>query len=58
MYTGEGLEDLQMYQFCKWNLYGFPHMVLFRFGDNATIFVEALYAHKMDIPAHRAGDMD
>jgi hypothetical protein len=56
--TGEGYEDLHIYQFRKWNLHGFPHMVLFRLSDNATIFVEALYAHKMDIPAHLAGDID
>src|SRR5258708_36082449 len=47
--TGEGHEDLGMYQFRKWNLHDFPHVVLFRLGDNATIFIEVLYAHKMDV---------
>jgi ParE toxin of type II toxin-antitoxin system, parDE len=56
--TGEGYEDLRMYQFRKWNLHVFPHMVLFRLGDNGAIFIEALYAHKMDIPSRLATDIN
>jgi plasmid stabilization system protein ParE len=56
--TGEEFEDLRTYQFRKWNLNIFPHVVLFRLGDNATIFIEVLYAHKMDIPSHLTKDMD
>ena len=56
--TGEGYEDLQIYQFRKWNLHYFPHVVLFRMGDNATIFIEVLYAHKMDMPSHLTTDID
>lgn len=50
--TGEGYDDLHMYQFRKWNLHGFPHKVLFRMDDNSTILIEVLYADKMDIPKH------
>ena len=56
--TGEGHEDLRMYQFRKWNLQDFPHMMLFRFGDSATIFIEVLYAHKMDIPSRLVADIE
>src|ERR1700683_4058341 len=49
--AGDGYEDLRVYQFRKWTLHDFPHMVLFRFGDNATIFVDVIYAHKMDMPS-------
>ena len=56
--VGAGHEDLQYYQFRKWNLNDFPLMVLFRIGDDATIRVEVIYAHKMDVPAHLAGAMD
>ena len=49
--AGEGYEDLLTYQFRKWSLSGFPYVILFRLDDNATIFIEVLYAHKMDIPS-------
>lgn len=54
---GEGYDDLQAYQFRKWNLNGFPYMVLFRLKNNTDVFVEVLYAHKMDIPSRLTGDM-
>lgn len=54
---GEGYEDLRTYQFRKWNLDGFPHLVLFRVGANTTIFIELLYAHKMDIPSRLDSDL-
>jgi hypothetical protein len=53
---GEGYEDLQMYQFRRWNLHGFPHVVLFRMEGNATIFIEVLYAHKMNISSRLSID--
>ena len=56
--TGEENDDLRAYQFRKWNLHDFPHMVLFRMGDNATIFIEVIYAHKMDVPSRLATDID
>ncbi|NEO36604.1 MAG: type II toxin-antitoxin system RelE/ParE family toxin [Moorea sp. SIOASIH] len=56
--AGEGYEDLQVYQFRKWRLQGFPHAVLFRLEDNATILVEVLYAHKMHIPSRLMRDME
>ena len=56
--TGEGDEDLRTYQFRKWNLDGFPHMVLFRLGDGTSIFVEVLYAQRMDIPSRLAVDLE
>ena len=49
--AGEGYEDLQAHKFRKCNLQSFPHLVLFRLVDNSTIFIEVLYAHKMDIPS-------
>jgi len=48
---GEGYEDLHIYKFRKWSLRDFPHLILFRLNDNSSIFIEALYAHKMDIPS-------
>ena len=56
--TGEGYEDLRAHQFRKWNLHDFPHSVLFRMGDNATILIEVIYAHKMDVPSRLAIDID
>jgi hypothetical protein len=53
----EDCADLQAHQFRKWNLRGFPHMVLFRLKDNATVFIEVLYAHKMDIPSRLTKDV-
>ncbi len=44
--TGEETDDLRMFQFRKWNLHGFPHMVLFRLHGNATILIEVLYRIK------------
>ena len=54
---GEGYEDLRAYYFRKWDLRDFPHKVLFRLGENATIFIEVLYAHKMDIPSRLVTDV-
>jgi hypothetical protein len=56
--TGEGDEDLRTYQFRKWNLHGFPHMVLFRLGGGDAIFIEVLYAQRMDIPSRLAADLE
>jgi hypothetical protein len=56
--TGEEDEDLRRYQFRKWNLDGFPHIVLFRLGDDSAIFVEVLYAQRMDIPWRLAADLE
>lgn len=51
---GEGYEDLLAHQFRKWNLHGFPHVILFRLDKDATIFIETLYAQKMNIPSYLA----
>jgi hypothetical protein len=56
--TGEGYEDLQVHKFRKWNLQGFPHLVLFRVTDKSTILIEVLYAHKMDIQSRVLGDRE
>lgn len=53
---GEGFDELRKHQFRKWNLHKFPHVVLFRL-DDAAIFVELLYAHKMDIPSRLIADI-
>jgi hypothetical protein len=53
---GEEYGDLQAYQFRKRNLHDFPHAILFRVGDDATIFVEVIYAHKMNMSARLAAD--
>ena len=55
---GEGYEDLQAYQFRKWNLSGFPYVVLFRIKDNITILIEVLYAQKMDMRSRLMIDKD
>lgn len=55
--TGEGYEDLQIYQFRKWSLDTFPHLILFRLVDNDTIFIEVLYAHKMHITSRLSTDL-
>lgn len=55
--TGNSNRDLQNYTFRKWNVRGFPHMVIFRMGDANTIFVEVLYAQMMDISARLDNDV-
>ena len=48
--VGSGYDALRMHVFRKWNLRGFPYVIVFRIGDNDchTLFVEVLYAHRMD----------
>lgn len=46
--VGEENHDLHKHHFRKWNLQGFPHLILFRI-DNSTIFIDVIYTHKMDI---------
>ena len=53
--VGDGYDDLQPYAFRKWNLHSFPHVVLFRVRD-ATLWVEVMYAHKMDIASRLTTD--
>lgn len=55
---GEGYSDLQVYQFRKWKLSGFPYVVLFRIQDDTTILIEVLYAQKMDISSRLMIDKD
>ncbi len=55
-YIGEGYDDLQKYEFRKWNLVGFPHLVLFRI-DKHNIFIEAIYSHRMNIILHSVVDI-
>lgn len=40
--------QLQMYEFRKWKLNKFPHSIFFRI-ENQTIYIEAIYAHKMEV---------
>lgn len=47
--AGEENPDLQKHNFRKWGLIGFPHVILFRISNNNCIFIEVIYATKMDI---------
>ncbi len=55
-YIGEGYDDLQKYEFRKWNLADFPYLVLFRINKH-NILIEAIYAHKMNIATHSIVDI-
>ncbi len=45
-------------EFRKWGLKDFPISVFFRLGDEDTILLEALYAHRMNIAARFPGDIE
>jgi len=45
---GEENADLLKHQFRKRSLQDFPHLILFRIA-NETLFIEVIYAQKMDI---------
>ena len=47
--VGEDSEDLSSFQYRKWQLNKFPHIVIFRIQESQTLLVEAIYAQKMDI---------
>ncbi len=51
-----GDDDLQKYQFRKWNVQGFPHFVLFRVVDD-NIILEVIYSHRMDIYSRLSFDV-
>ena len=55
-YIGDGYDDLRKYEFRKWNLVGFPHLVLFRI-EKHNILIEAIYAYKMNIASHSIVDI-
>lgn len=54
-YEADGIRG---YHFHKWQVRGFPHMVLFHMIDAETVLVDAIYAQRMDIPVHIAEDME
>lgn len=47
--TGEEFGSLTEYEFRRWFLKKFPHSIYFRIMNKDTIFIEAMYAHKMDV---------
>ena len=44
--------QLRHYEFRKWSVKGFPHSLFFRFCDDETILLEAIYAHRMNTIKH------
>lgn len=48
-------KDLQRHIFRRWNVHTFPHAVFFRM-ENTHVFVELLYAQKMDITTRMTTD--
>jgi plasmid stabilization system protein ParE len=56
--VGQEADDMRGYRFHKWQLCGFPHLVLFHIRDADTVLVDAIYAQRMDIPSHMAEDME
>ncbi len=54
---GEGYDDLARHQFRKWNLQRFPHAIIFRMSDDATIFIDVIYAHRMNMASRLAVDI-
>jgi plasmid stabilization system protein ParE len=55
--VGQEADDLQRYSFQKWQLRGFPYLVLFHRMNKETVLVDAIYAHRMDIPLHVKEDI-
>ncbi len=53
---GEEVADLQIHQYRKWSLHGFPHAILFRVHNDDTVFVDIVYAHKMNMGYRLAVD--
>ena len=49
---------LQKYEFRKWRIDGFPHSIFFRILNENTIMLEAVYAHRMNVPYRIQSDMD
>lgn len=56
--VGREADDIRGYHFHKWQVRGFPHMVLFHMVDAETVLVDAIYAQRMDIVAHIVEDME
>ena len=56
LYDTGAHDDLRRYAFRKWNLRGFPHAVFFHL-EQSSIFVEVLYAQRMDIPTRLGNDL-
>ncbi len=50
-------EEVSGGQFRKWNLRGFPHLILFRIMDKKMLRTDAIYAHKMNLPARTKKDI-
>ncbi len=49
--------ELDGHEFRKWSLGGFPVSVFFRREEDATIILEALYAHRMNIDVRLHDDL-
>lgn len=47
---------VKQYKFRKWNMKNFPFTILFRVGNDNTIFIDVIYAQKMNIPARLLRD--
>jgi hypothetical protein len=56
--VGQEADDIRGYRFHKWQVRGFPHMVLFHMIDAETVLVDAIYAQRMDIPVHITEDLE
>ncbi len=56
-HPGADYEDLSGYDFRKWSLKKFPHSIFFRIKENQTVFIEVIYAHKMDITGRLSKDI-
>jgi plasmid stabilization system protein ParE len=56
--VGYDADDIRGYHFHKWQVRGFPHIVLFHMIDAETVLVDAIYAQRMDIPVHITEDLE
>ena len=57
IYDLEEFDDLRERKFRKWNLSGFPHIILFRIMDKNIIKIDAIYAHKMNLSSRTKKDI-
>lgn len=48
----------EIYQFRKWNIRGFPHVIFFHILETNIITIDAIYAHKMNISSRLVRDDD
>ena len=47
---------VKQYKFRKWNMKNFPFTILFRIGNDNTIFIDVIYAQRMNISARLLKD--